>query len=204
MVHLIRAAVVSAALLVSVLAGAQDRISVRQVKDEFNLQIGVMSSLYDGFGNYSRTGYAPDLYDLYEPYSLSPSYSPVVVLDYGHYLTNRFKLGIGTGFSSATSEMYNPTTGVRSGERHDYLGDLMGQVKFVCLDVFNFKIHCGAAAGGALKYTVTGSDASGSIKPAFEIVPFGIMWTDHKVYGIAETAFGTRMNGIRIGLGYRF
>ncbi len=77
MVHLIRAAVVPAALLVSVLAGAQDRISVRQVKDEFNLQIGVMSSLYDGFGNYSRTGYAPDLYDLYEPYSLSPSYSPV-------------------------------------------------------------------------------------------------------------------------------
>ena len=181
------------------------RSTFPNVRNEINVMVGMVPYALTRLpGKYYRDRGYGDLYDLYDPYYLDSDFSPVLTVDYSHYFSRWFKAGVTTGFSQAWADRYDPMAGRRTGTRTISDFNLMGQMKFTYLDKSIFKMYSGLAAGGTFRYVDDDGNGRMKYRLAGEVIPLGFMWTDHRVYGIFETAVGSRMLGMRIGLGCRF
>lgn len=184
-------------------ARAQETIPLRTIRNEINLMAGMVPGTAMEFKRYYYND-VKDLYSYYEPFFDGCEFGPVITLDYSRYLTGRFKLGGSLGFGQVWSEKRKFNSSESLGKKTISDCSAMGQMKYVFLNTSIFKMYAGVAAGAALRYVDDTGSTSSTLRPAFEAIPLGFMWTDHSVYGIVESAFGTRMMGGRIGLGVRF
>ncbi len=189
-------------------AGAQTSSGdVRGYKYEFNLMVGMAPTLAYGSDEFpERYGYnwGRELSDIYETYTDYIRFTPLFSADFNVYLAKWVKVGASAGYSRLWSGIYDPRSNQKIGEKTLNELSLLGQAKFTFINRQIFRMYAGVGAGASVR---AGDDNEGSysrLLPAFEVIPVGFQWTDHKIYTTLEIALGTRMMGVRAGLGYRF
>ena len=180
---------------------------VRGYKYEFNLMVGMTpatgytSEEFPECHSYYGTG---ELSDFYRSYTDDPEYTPYLSADFNVYLSKWVKVGASAGYSRFWANKYDPRSNNRIGEKSLNDLSLLGQAKFTYINRQIFRMYSGVGAGAEVWAGDDNGDFYSKLVPAFEIIPIGFQWTDHRIYTTLEIALGTRMMGVRAGLGYRF
>lgn len=186
-------------------AGAQTSSGdVKGFKYEANLMVGVMQMAYDSDEFPSRHYYRKELSDFYETYTGDPGFSAFYTADFNVYLTKWLKVGASAGYAKAWANVFDPRGYKKIGEKtlNDY--SLLGQAKFTFINRQLFRMYAGIGAGASVWAGKDRGETYSKILPAVEFIPLGFQWMDHKIYTTLEIVAGTRMGGVRGGLGYRF
>ena len=171
---------------------------------EANLMVGVMQMAYDSDEFPGHHWYKRDLSDIYDPYTGDPGFSAFYTADFNVYLTKWLKVGASAGYAKAWANVFDPRGNKKVGEKtlNDY--SLLGQAKFTFINRQIFRMYAGIGAGASVWAGNDCGESDSKILPAGEWIPLGFRWMDHKISTTLEIVVGTRMGGIRGGLGYRF
>ena len=179
---------------------------VRGFKYEANLMVGVMQMAYysDEFPNRYWYSSNKELSDFYESYTGDPGISAFYTADFNVYLTKWLKVGASAGYAKAWANVFDPRGNKKIGDKtlNDY--SLLGQAKFTFINRQLFRMYAGIGAGASVWAGKDCGESYSKILPAVEWIPLGFQWMDHKIYTTLEIVVGTRMAGVRGGLGYRF
>lgn len=148
--------------------------------------------------------YRKELSDFYETYTGDPGFSAFYTADFNVYLTKWLKVGASAGYAKAWANVFDPRGYKKIGEKtlNDY--SLLGQAKFTFINRQLFRMYAGIGAGASVWAGKDRGETYSKILPAVECIPLGFQWMDHKIYTTLEIVVGTRMGGVRGGLGYRF
>ncbi len=178
---------------------------VKGFKYEANLMIGVMQMAYnsDEFPTHYWFG-GRELSDFYESYTGDPGFSAFYTADFNVYLTKWLKIGASAGYAKAWANVFNPRDNKKIGEKTLNDCSLLGQAKFTFINRQLFRMYAGIGAGASVWAGNDCGESYSKILPAVECIPLGFQWMDHKIYTTLEIVVGTRMSGVRGGLGYRF
>lgn len=176
-------------------------------KYEFNLMVGIAPGVdyaMDEFPNCHTCVWGGELSDFYQTYTKGLNYTPFFTTDFNVSLTKWLKVGGTVGYARFWADQYNPRQNSRIGEKTLNDISLMGQAKFTFINRQIFRMYAGGGVGAAVWVGKDNGEGYSKLVPAFEFIPVGFQWTGHKVFTTMEIATGTRMMGIRAGLGYRF
>ena len=188
-------------------AGAQTSSGgVKKFKYEANIMVGLRPMADDSDEFPSRYWYSSqrELSDFYEAYTGDPGYSAFYTADFNVHLTNWLKVGASAGYAKVWANVFDPRVNKKIGEKtlNDY--SLLGQAKFTFINRQLFRMYAGIGAGASVWAVNDRGETYSKILPAVECIPLGFQWMDHKIYTTLEIVVGTRMGGVRGGLGYRF
>lgn len=189
-------------------SGAQTRSEdAPMYKYEFNLMVGIAPGrdyAMEEFPEYNQYIWGGELSDFYKTYTQGLNYTPFFTTDFNVSLTKWLKVGGTVGYARFWADLYDPRLGKSIGQKTLNDISLMGQVKFTFINRQIFRMYAGGGYGAAAWAGKEGDDNYSKLVPAFEFIPVGFQWTGHKVFTTMEIAMGSRMMGIRAGLGYRF
>ncbi len=186
-------------------AGAQTSSGdVKGFRYEVNLMIGVEQTAYDSDEFPYRSWFSNELSDFYEPYTGDPGCSAFYTADFNVYLTKWLKVGASAGYAKAWANAFDPRNNKKIGEKTLNDCSLLGQAKFTFINRQLFRMYAGIGAGASVWAGKNCGESYAKIQPAVEYIPLGFQWMDHKIYTTLEIVVGTRMGGLRGGLGYRF
>lgn len=180
-------------------AGAQDFTR----KGGISINIGGEPALA-GF-NYESGSYdSQSLSGIYEPYTTSPEYFALVSLT-GEYILGRL-IGVGADVSwtGYTVNKYNGVTRKDLGQTTVNGIIFMPSVRAYWINRDRIKLYSGLYGGVSAAFQ---EGAETSFKPEAEVIYLGVRFSifgKGRLYGMAETGFGTVMNGGRIGIGFGF
>lgn len=179
---------------------------VKGFKYETNLMVGAMQMAYISDEFPTRYWYSSnkELSDFYESYTGDPGCSAFYTADFNVYLTKWLKVGASAGYAKAWANVFDPRGNKKIGDKtlNDY--SLLGQAKFTFINRQLFRMYAGIGAGASVWAGKDCGESYSKILPAVEWIPLGFQWMDHKIYTTLEIVVGTRMAGVRGGLGYRF
>ena len=178
---------------------------VKSFKFETNLMVGVMQMAYDSDEFPTRYWHSGrELSDFYETYTGDPGYSAFYTADFNVYLTKWLKVGASAGYAKAWANVFDPRSNKKVGEKTLNDMSLLGQAKFTFINRQLFRMYAGVGAGAAVWAGKECGESYSKLVPAVEFIPLGFQWMNHKIYTTLEIVAGTRMGGVRGGLGYRF
>ena len=179
---------------------------VKGFKYETNLMVGAMQMAYISDEFPTRYWYSSnkELSDFYESYTGDPGCSAFYTADFNVYLTKWLKVGASAGYAKAWANVFDPRGNKKIGDKtlNDY--SLLGQAKFTFINRQLFRMYAGIGAGASVWAGKDCGESYSKILPAVEWIPLGFQWMDHKIYTTLEIVVGSRMAGVRGGLGYRF
>lgn len=170
----------------------------QQSLHEVNLSLGFMPAIFiQADTRYEDHG---DLYSLYEP-RLRAEGAPMLGADYNYALLPWLKVGASLNWTRLTGTIYKPNLRREAGTfRQDALY-LLPQVKAFYVNRSHFKMY--AKVGAGLNINI-GSEYTPLAAFAYDLVPAGFQWAGQRVYGMAELTYGNVVQGVRLGLGFRF
>lgn len=170
----------------------------QQRPHEINLSLGFMPAIY----NQADTRYEDhgDLYSLYEP-RLRAEGAPMVGVDYNYALLPWLKVGVALNWTRLSGTIYKPNLHRETGTFRQDAFYLLPQVKAFYVNLDHFKMY--AKAGAGLNINI-GSEYTPLAAFAYDLAPVGLQWAGQRVYGMAELTYGNVVQGVRLGLGFRF
>ncbi len=174
-----------------------------QKQHEINFYMGGEPSAFMSVENDAAFNYGLDLYSIYEPHTSISTDAPVLSLDY----TYTFKSWLKAGLEFSHCSIYSATT-YRLGNKPDVhrttnVFALLPQAKFSIPSPEHFRLYGKVAAG--LQYNAGDLiPGNGRVQFAYDIVPLGVQWGGHFIYGTAELCVGSVCMGGRIGIGINF
>ena len=190
-------------LLLALSAGLSAQAQDFTRKGGISVNIGGEPALA-GFNYDNSTADSQSLSGIYEPYTTSPVYSPLVSLT-GEYILGRlFGIGADLCWTSYTINKFNGVTRKDLGETTVNGVIFMPSVRAYWLNRDKFKLYSGLYGGGSASFS---EEADTSFKPEIEVIYLGLRFSIYgkgRIYGMVETGFGTVMNGARLGIGLGF
>ena len=170
-----------------------------QGKHEINLFMSAACSEYLQLNTAKvHTG---DLYDIYEPQVQYVQNGPGFTLDYNYAVLNWLLVGGQFNFHQLVWEEYARVGGTHVSNTKNKLA-ILPQVKFRIPSPRHFRLY--AKVGLGMTLNIGRYSPRNPVVFAWDVVPIGCEWGGQRVYGTAELAYGSVIQGGRIGIGFRF
>lgn len=185
-------------LLLALLAGFLLPARAQDFRHEVNLSAGFMPRIYLEIEN--APGYSGDLASIYEP-RVQAEGMPLFGVDYAYAVLRWLKLGGEMDFThihGLTRELYRNTV---VNEFSRYAVYLMPQAKVFAVDIPHFKVYAKLALGMNLNL---GTALVDPVQLAWSVTPLGLQWAGDRVFGTLELTNGNVLQGVRLGVGFRF
>ena len=177
-------------------------VASAQKKHEVNFYIGGTPAIFNTLNVNDDYEYSYTLSSIYGAHTRMYTDIGVMTLDYTYTLKDWLKLGVETNFCRVVG-----TTSYRLGTRPDVsftqsMYSMLPQAKFCIPSPEHFRLYGKVAAGLQLN---AGEGYTGpAVQFAYDIVPIGVQWGGHFIYGTAEFCVGSIIMGGRIGVGINF
>ena len=199
-------------LCAGISAMAQDwQDKVVHSKYDIRVSIGGPNALYlypsKEFGSTNQNyGYWKSdlkLSDIYDPYYEIYS-TPTFTAEFNYHTGKRVFVGGDFSWNRTWGHQIDPVTEAKIKDKDFSSFHLMGMAAIYWIQVPHFKLYSSIYAGAELRSCDIDGDVTTKVKPAFDVNIGGAEWAGDVVFGFAEVLFGTRMNIIKIGVGFRF
>ena len=171
---------------------------------EANLMVGAVQMAYCSDEFPEHHWFHRDLSDIYGRYTGDPGFSAFYTADFNVYLTKWLKVGASAGYAKAWANVFDPRGNNKIGDKTLNDMSLLGQAKFTFVNRQIFRMYAGVGAGAAVWVGKDCGESDSKIEPALEFILLGFQWMNQKIHTTLEIVCGTRMGGVRGGLGYRF
>jgi len=161
---------------------------------------------YGDFSYYRRMDVPRSEYrlsDIYTPYVSDISSSAPLYASATWQLNKLFSFGLASVYERSIGTITDPMTSREIGEKTEnkLLFIPKAQLNYFCWKWGGF--YGSVSAGAAFYFGKDAGKGYIEAEPFLEAVPYGL-WLGGKFYFYEETFFGTTMQGVRMGVGYRF
>ncbi|MBO4427622.1 MAG: hypothetical protein J5771_03965 [Bacteroidales bacterium] len=143
------------------------------------------------------------LSDIYEPY-YEINAIPTFTAEFNWHPADFWYVGVDMSANKTWGLQFDPVTDTQISFKTFYSAYLMGKAAVYWVQFPHCKIYSSLYAGAELRRSNIHGDVSYGLKPAFDVNIGGVEWAGDVVFGFTEIVFGTRMNFIKLGVGYRF
>ncbi len=170
----------------------------QEYRHEINLSEGFLPRVLQEIDR--QPALTGDLASIYEP-RIQAKGGPLTGVDYAYAVLPWLKLGGSldyTWLEGSVSELFRGVV-VNQFKRHYFY--LMPQAKLFALDLPHFKIYGKVAAG---MECILGDASVSPVNFAWQLTPIGLQWAGQRVYGSLEITNGHVLQGVRLGVGFRF
>lgn len=160
-------------------------------------------NVFEGADSYYYMKSNIKLADIYEPY-YELNASPTFTAEFNYHPGQRFYVGADLSWNRAVGRKYDPVTDNKIAYKKFNSGYLMGKGAIYWVQFPHIKIYSALYAGLEFRHTNDNAEHSNAVKPAVDLSIFGAEWAGDVVFGFTEVIVGSRMNFIKLGVGYRF
>ena len=149
----------------------------------------------------SSRGSTTDLYALYEPQTTVQSDMAVYSLDYMYSLNKWIRLGAQMDIAYIKGKSWYKLGNKPANYFEKNMLYALPQFQCMVPGLKHLRPYGRLALGVQVNI---GSYKDAPVRFAYDIVPLGIEWGGQRIYGTAELAYGSIIQGVRIGIGCRF
>ena len=171
-------------------------------KGLWDVRIGTYADFsYNHRMDESRSEYR--LSDIYSPFVSDISSSVPIYASATWQLNKLFSFGLASVYERSIGTISDPMTSRQTGEKTENMLLLIPKAQ---VNYWSWKwggFYGSVSAGAALYFGKDAGKGYIEAEPFLEAVPYGL-WLGGKFYFYEETFFGTSMQGLRMGVGYRF